>query len=77
MTRPHRAKPCAETPDGHDPATGVDRRDFDPTAAFLAGDYVTAASLCPRCGTRADSVLDGECTCNRCGLVFTREREHR
>lgn len=73
QTRP----PCPETPDGHHPATGADLRDFDPTTAFLAGDYVAAAALCPQCGIRSDSVVDGQRTCQHCGMVFTQEREHR
>jgi ribosomal protein L37E len=77
MTRPHPAEPCPEKPHDHDPTTGTAPRDFDPTAAFLAGDYVAAAALCPRCGTRSDSVLDGQRTCQHCGMVFTQEREHR
>jgi hypothetical protein len=72
MTRHFPAEPCPETPAGDDPATDAVLPDYDPTLAFLAGDY---AAFCPRCGVRSGSFLDNLHSCNRCGLVWTRERE--
>jgi hypothetical protein len=41
--------------------------DFDPTAAFLAGDYV---ELCPRCGSPATTYVDDRYGCNHCGMEW-------
>lgn len=64
-------EPHPEPPDP-DPVGDAQDRDYDPSAAFLAGDYAT---YCPQCGTRTGSYLAQDHTCERCGLVWTRERE--
>ena len=53
---------CPEPPDRH-----PDPSEFDPTVAFLAGDYV---ELCPRCGSRASDYLAGHFSCGRCGAFW-------
>lgn len=51
---------------------------WNPTAAFLAGDYQPIGEYCPRCGVHTpSSTNDAQVNCAKCGATWQRDAPER